>query len=49
MTLYPIDGAEILSNKRSIKRKLLEKGGFLEKKIAILSGTTIGEIKNILE
>ena len=49
MELYPVDGNYILANKRAIKKKLLEKGNFLEKKIAILSGTTVGEIKNILE
>ena len=29
--------------------KLLEKDGLVPKKIAIMSGSTIGEIKNILE
>ena len=41
MELYPVDGNYILSNKRAIKKRLLEKGNFLEKKIAILSGTTV--------
>ena len=35
--------------KRSLKRELLKKEGLIEKRIAILSGTTIGEVKNILE
>ena len=46
---YPFDGAMILQKKRALKRKLLEKDGLVPKKIAIMSGSTIGEIKNILE
>ncbi|MEG0769538.1 MAG: HAD-IIIC family phosphatase [Ruthenibacterium sp.] len=46
---YPFDGAYILQKKRSIKRALSEKTGLIPKKIAIMSGSTIGEIKNILE
>lgn len=47
---YPFDGGLILKKKKSIKRELLEKGGsFLDKKIAILGGSTTSEIKNILE
>lgn len=46
---YPFDPALILQKKRSLKRELLQKEGLIPKKIAILSGSTIGEIKNILE
>ena len=46
---YPFDGAMILQKKRALKRKLLEKDGLVPKNIAIMSGSTIGEIKNILE
>ena len=46
---YPLDTGYILQKKRSLKRKLLEQPGLIEKKIALLSGSTIGEIKNILE
>lgn len=46
---YPFDNAYILEKKKSIKRELLQKDKFIEKKIAVLSGSTIGEIKNILE
>ncbi len=46
---YPFDGAYILQKKRKIKRELLANGNFTNKKIAIMSGSTIGEIKNILE
>ena len=46
---YPFDGAALLQKKRSLRRELLQRPGLVEKKVAILSGSTIGEIKNILE
>jgi len=46
---YPFDSALIMKKQRSIKRILLEKGRFIEKKIAILGGSTTADIKNILE
>ncbi len=46
---YPFDGAYILRKKRSLKRKLLETSEFTTKNIAIMSGSTIGDIENILE
>lgn len=46
---YPFDAAMILQKKRSLKRELSVQSGLVEKKIAIMSGSTIGEIKNILE
>ena len=46
---YPFDPAYILQKKRSLKRTLLQKEGLIEKKVALMSGSTIGEIKNILE
>ncbi len=46
---YPFDNDYILKKKRSIKKELLEKENFIEKKIAVLSGSTIGEIEKILE
>lgn len=47
---YPFHADEILSKKRKIKRELLESHmQFIEKKIAILGGSTTSEIKNILE
>lgn len=46
---YPFDSNYILKNKKQIKRELLENGNFIEKKIAILGGSTTSEIKNILE
>lgn len=40
---------ELISKKRNIKRELLLQDNLIEKRIAILSGSTIGEIRNILE
>ena len=39
----------ILSKKKGIKKGLLTKESFIEKRIAILGGSTTSEIKNILE
>ncbi len=46
---YPFDVAYLMKNKKKIKRELLLKSGLLEKKIAILGGSTTSEIKNMLE
>lgn len=46
---YPFDPALILQKKRSIKKQLAENPGLIDKKIAIVGGSTIGEFKNILE
>lgn len=46
---YPFDSAMILQKKRALRRELLAQEGLVDKKIAILSGSTVGEIKNILE
>lgn len=46
---YPFDNLFILNNKKSLKKSLLNLDNFIQKNIAILSGSTIGEIKNILE
>lgn len=46
---YPFDGTKILQKKRSLKKELLQKKGLIDKKIAIVSGSTIGEVKNMLE
>ncbi len=46
---YPFDSNELLKNKKKIKKQLLSKNDFLEKKIAILGGSTTSEIKNMLE
>ena len=44
-----LDPTLVLQQKRRIKRELLQKPGLVPKKVAIMSGSTIGEIKNILE
>lgn len=46
---YPFDSDYILQHKKSLRRKLMEGDSFIEKKVALLSGSTIGEMKNILE
>ena len=46
---FPIDFNYILRKKKSLKKKLLEKEFLLEKRIAILGGSSTTEIKNILE
>ncbi|MEG1270725.1 MAG: HAD-IIIC family phosphatase [Ruthenibacterium sp.] len=46
---YPFDGALILQKKRSLKRILSAQTGLIPKKIAILSGSTIGDIQNMME
>lgn len=46
---YPFDPQYILRKKRSIRRHLSEKPGLIEKRIAILGGSTTAEIKDILE
>jgi FkbH-like protein len=48
---YPFDADYILSHKKKLKRTLLEEQttGLIEKKIAILGGSTTSDIKQVLE
>ena len=46
---YPFEGSEILKRKKTLRRQFIEHRGLLEKRIAILSGSTIGDIKDVLE
>ncbi|MBR2526173.1 hypothetical protein IKE67_06865 [bacterium] len=46
---YPFDSNYILKHHKSIKKELLGFDNFKNIKIAILSGSTIGYVKNILE
>lgn len=46
---HPIDPALILQKKRSLKRTLSAAPGLVPKRVALMSGSTIGEVKNILE
>ncbi len=49
MFSYPFDADEIMRSRRALRKQLLAQENLLPKRIALLSGTTIGEIKNILE
>ncbi len=46
---YPFDGEALLRKKRALRRELSAQPGLVGKKVAILSGTTVGEVKNMLE
>lgn len=47
---YPIDSGMILKRKKAIKKELLERDiPYIEKKIALLGGSTIGDVKPVLE
>ncbi len=46
---YPFDPHLILRTKKSIRRKLLEGNTFLDKRVAILGGSTTGEVKDLIE
>jgi predicted enzyme involved in methoxymalonyl-ACP biosynthesis len=46
---FPFQVEIIHKKKRTIKKELLKHGNFIEKKIAILGGSTTSEIKDILE
>ena len=46
---YPFDFEYLIKNKKKIKKELLLKPGLIDKKIAILGGSTTSEIKNMLE
>ncbi|MBR2274710.1 MAG: HAD family hydrolase, partial [Lachnospiraceae bacterium] len=47
---YPFDSRLIIKKKRSFRRELLESGGsFVEKKIAVLGGSTTHDIISILD
>ncbi|GBR76369.1 phosphatase FkbH-likeprotein [Candidatus Termititenax persephonae] len=46
---YPLNGADILLRKKILRRELQKRAIVAEKKIALLSGSTVGEIKDVLE
>ncbi|MCR5667220.1 MAG: HAD-IIIC family phosphatase [Eubacterium sp.] len=46
---YPFKSAYIRRKKKSIKRNLLQKENLIEKKIAILGGSTTNEVKDMME
>lgn len=45
----PFTSSDIRLKKRQIRKSLLQQDNLVEKRIALLGGSTIGEIKNILE
>ncbi len=48
--VYPFDAAALLEKKRSLKRELTAAAeGYPEKRIAVLSGSTIADVVNMLE
>lgn len=46
---YPLDPAVLLQKKRALKKELAQKPGLVPKKVAILSGVTVGVFKDLLE
>lgn len=46
---YPLDHTFLMRKKKSLKRELLKQSNFIEKKIAILGGSTTAEIRDQLE
>lgn len=46
---YPFDAAYIMRKRKALRRGLLNQQGFLEKRIAILGGSTTHDIKEIME
>ena len=46
---YPFEVDTLLRKKKSIRRNLLEREDFIEKRIAILGGSTTAEVKDMLE
>lgn len=46
---YPFDSDNILKKKRSLKKELLKKEGLIKKRIAILCGSTVGDLQDIIE
>ncbi len=48
---YPFDNDEILRRQKSLRRRLLERDSisYITKRIAVLGGSTVTDIKNILE
>ena len=46
---YPFDADYILQHKKSIKKTFADAEGLAEKRIAIVTGSTVGETKNVLE
>lgn len=46
---YPFDAHLLLRKKKSIRRELLASDGFLDKRVAVLGGSTTAEVRDMLE
>ena len=46
---YPLNAEQLLSRRKRLRRELLENTGFIDKRIAILGGSTTHDIKDMLE
>lgn len=46
---YPFDNIEVLRRQKRYKKMLMNNNSLIEKRIAILSGSTIGDLKGVLE
>jgi FkbH-like protein len=46
---YPLDGVPLLRKKKAIRRDLLNRSDFTDRRIAILGGSTTAEIRDMLE
>ncbi len=49
MMEYPFDGAAILQKKRVLRKTLLAQENLVDKKIAVVCGSTVGDIQPVLE
>jgi FkbH-like protein len=46
---YPFDANTLLRKKKALRREMLQQSGLLDKRIAILGGSTTAEIRDMLE
>ncbi len=46
---YPFEAHFLLRKKKSIRRDLLRRSDFMDKRIAILGGSTTAEVKDMLD
>src|SRR6266545_1495495 len=46
---YPFNAHALLRKKKALRRELLQRSDFLDKRIAILGGSTTAEIRDMLE
>ena len=49
MFKYPLDSQNILRRRKTLRKQLVSKPGLVSKRVALFSGTTIGEVRNVLE